>query len=88
MKSLPFYSVGARCAIARGLQRHDCLRCRGRRYRHLFIDRPKPPPPADTADQIAPHESWCYETMGYPECYTQAQNTVEPNQVDQCRSGQ
>ncbi len=31
-------------------------------------------PPADTADQIAPHESWCYETMGWPECYTKPQD--------------
>jgi len=30
-------------------------------------------PPADIADQTAPHESWCYETMGYPECYSHPQ---------------
>lgn len=46
----------------------------------MWYSKPKTPPPADTADQIAPHESWCYETLGYPECYTQAQN-VEPNRL-------
>ncbi len=30
-------------------------------------------PPADTADQIAQHESWCYETMGTPECFSHPQ---------------
>jgi hypothetical protein len=27
------------------------------------------PPPADLSLQTAQHESWCYETAGYPECY-------------------
>lgn len=36
--------------------------------------RPGSPPPADTASQIPAHESWCYTTMGDPQCYTQAQD--------------
>jgi hypothetical protein len=46
----------------------------------IFYTKPDPLPPADTADQIAQHESWCYETMGYAECYAHAQN-VEPNRL-------
>ena len=42
--------------------------------------RPDEQPPADTADQIAPHESWCYETLGYPECFPRAQN-VDANRL-------
>jgi hypothetical protein len=41
----------------------------------IYASRPDDPPPADTEDQIAEHESWCYGTMGYPECYTKPQNT-------------
>ena len=29
--------------------------------------------PPDLADQTAPHESWCYETAGYAECYAHPQ---------------
>jgi hypothetical protein len=32
-------------------------------------------PPADTADQIPDHASWCYVTMGEPQCYAHPQNT-------------
>ncbi len=32
--------------------------------------RPDPLPPPDLGDQIASHDSWCYATMGYPECYS------------------
>jgi hypothetical protein len=46
----------------------------------MYLTKPKEPPPADTADQIAQHDSWCYETMGYAECYSQAQNT-EPDRL-------
>jgi len=42
--------------------------------------KPDKPPPADLADQIPQHQSWCYETMGYAECYTTAQNT-EPDRL-------
>jgi hypothetical protein len=37
-------------------------------------------PPADTADQIAQHDSWCYETLGYAECYAHPQD-VPPNRL-------
>ncbi|MGB9153817.1 MAG: hypothetical protein WCD70_12120 [Alphaproteobacteria bacterium] len=37
-------------------------------------------PPADTASQIPPHESWCYSTMGDTECFAQAQDT-QPNRL-------
>jgi hypothetical protein len=49
---------------------------------YLGIEGTKPDelPPADTEDQIAEHESWCYETMGYPECYAHPQS-VDPNRL-------
>ncbi len=37
-------------------------------------------PPPDTDDQIAAHESWCYETMGYTECYAHPQ-PGDPNRL-------
>ena len=46
----------------------------------ILYTKDKPLPPADTKDQMAAHESWCYETMGYPECYTKAQ-LVEPDRL-------
>lgn len=46
----------------------------------IMETRPDELPPANTADQIGPHESWCYETLGYPECFTHAQN-VNPNRL-------
>ena len=39
----------------------------------IFGTKPKEKPPADTASQIARHESWCYETMGEPDCYSKPQ---------------
>jgi hypothetical protein len=46
----------------------------------IWLTKPGSPAPADTADQIKPHESWCYETMGYAECYAEAQDT-DPNRL-------
>lgn len=46
----------------------------------MYATKPSDPPPADTADQIAQHESWCYETLGYPECYSHPQD-VDPNRL-------
>ena len=46
----------------------------------MWFTRDKTPPPADTEHQIAQHENWCYETMGYAECYPTAQNT-EPDRL-------
>ena len=46
----------------------------------IFYSKPATPPPADVAHQIPPHQSWCYETMGYPECFTVAQN-VDPERL-------
>ena len=40
-----------------------------------YLTRPDDLPPADTASQIAPHESWCYKTLGTVECYTEPQDT-------------
>ena len=42
-------------------------------YGMMSGTRPDEPPPADMEDQIAEHESWCYETMGYAECYAHPQ---------------
>ena len=46
----------------------------------IWETKPATPPPADTKDQIAEHESWCYETLGYTECYAHPQN-VEPDRL-------
>src|ERR1700728_4568705 len=46
----------------------------------IYYTKDKDKPPADTKDQIAEHESWCYETMGYAECYPSPQN-VEPDRL-------
>lgn len=45
-----------------------------------YLTKPGEPPPANTVDQIAQHDSWCYKTMGYAECYSQPQD-VEPNRL-------
>lgn len=39
----------------------------------IIATKPDQPPPADLASQIPQHESWCYETMGYPECFSHPQ---------------
>lgn len=44
-----------------------------------YLTRPQAPPP-DVADAIPPHESWCYETLGYPECYAHPLND-DPNRL-------
>ncbi|MGE3623921.1 MAG: hypothetical protein AB7H77_08640 [Bdellovibrionales bacterium] len=41
----------------------------------IFLTRDKDKPPADTASQIPEHESWCYSTLGYPQCYPYPINT-------------
>jgi hypothetical protein len=45
-----------------------------------FGTRPAEPPPAVTETQIPDHESWCYSTMGFAECYTKAQD-VNPHRL-------
>ncbi len=45
-----------------------------------WATKPGEPQPADTASQIAQHESWCYSTLGDPECYAHPQN-VEPESL-------
>jgi hypothetical protein len=46
----------------------------------IYETRPGPLPPADTEHQIAQHESWCYGTMGYAECYAHPQD-VPPERL-------
>lgn len=45
-----------------------------------YVTSPSTPPPADTASQIAEHESWCYQTLGYAECYPHPQD-VPPGRL-------
>jgi hypothetical protein len=52
----------------------------GAAYVGITQTKPDDGPPPDIADQIAPHDNWCYETMGYAECYTHAQN-VDANRL-------
>jgi len=78
MKNLPFVLMAlAALALAacNGTTVYTAAAATG-----IYLTRDKEPPPADTAHQIPAHESWCYETMGYPECYTTAQNT-DPNRL-------
>lgn len=43
----------------------------------IYATKPGEGPPADVADQIPPHDSWCYHTMGEEvECFSQPQDTV------------
>jgi len=42
----------------------------------IYVTKPSTPPPADTEDQIPQHESWCYSTMGDPECFAHPQDVV------------
>lgn len=35
----------------------------------MWLTRPGAPDPVDPSLQQAEHESWCYETLGYVECY-------------------
>ncbi len=37
--------------------------------------------PADTASQIPQHESWCYATLGAPECYSLPQKHSPASQL-------
>ncbi|MDX2028402.1 MAG: hypothetical protein SFW62_07180 [Alphaproteobacteria bacterium] len=46
----------------------------------IWGTKPGEEPPADTESQIAQHESWCYSTMGYSECYPHPQD-VNPNRL-------
>ena len=39
----------------------------------IYATNPDQPPGADPSLQIPPHESWCYETMGDPQCYARPQ---------------
>jgi len=42
----------------------------------IYATKPSDLPPADTADQMPAHESWCYKTLGEEvECYSQPQDT-------------
>lgn len=46
----------------------------------MYLTKPATPPPADTADQIPQHESWCYQTMGEAQCFAHAQD-VPPDRL-------
>lgn len=42
----------------------------------MYATKPGEGAPADTEDQIAPHESWCYHTLGEEvECFSEPQDT-------------
>jgi hypothetical protein len=46
----------------------------------MWITKPSEPPSADTAGQMAEHESWCYRTLGTIECYAEPQD-VPPSRL-------
>ena len=46
----------------------------------IYATKPASPPAANTQDQIAEHESWCYSTMGDVQCYPRAQD-VSPGRL-------
>lgn len=42
-----------------------------------YVTKPGNLPPADVDNQMPPHESWCYQTLGKQvECYSEPQDTV------------
>jgi hypothetical protein len=44
-------------------------------YGVMYVTKPGDPDPANTADQIPQHESWCYRTMGeQADCYSKPQD--------------
>lgn len=46
----------------------------------IWYSRDRKPPPADTASQMAEHESWCYKTLAEPVCYAHPQE-VPPSRL-------
>ena len=46
----------------------------------IMATRPGSPPSADTQSQIPEHESWCYSTLGDPQCYAHAQD-ISPGRL-------
>jgi len=48
----------------------------------IWETRPDKPPPPDLEDQMAQHESWCYSSMGYPECYSHPQEGAGPRLIN------
>jgi len=44
----------------------------------MYATKPGDPPPADHAQDIPPHESWCYRTLGDVECFAKAQEEALP----------
>jgi hypothetical protein len=71
MKTLPFILLALAGLLMGGCSGFN-LAAAGTYY-GVTHTRPDELPPADVADQTAPHESWCYETMGQPECYAHPQ---------------
>jgi len=46
----------------------------------VYATKPSDPPEANTKDQIAEHQSWCYQTMGDSQCFAHPQN-VPPDRL-------
>ena len=46
----------------------------------MYMTKPSDPPPADTADQMAAHENWCYVTLAEPQCFSSPQD-VPPTRL-------
>lgn len=42
----------------------------------ILVTNPGDLPPADLESQIPSHESWCYSTMGEPQCYAHPQDVA------------
>ncbi len=47
----------------------------------MYATKPGDPPPADHANDIPAHESWCYRTMGDVECFAKAQREALPESL-------
>lgn len=35
----------------------------------IYFTKPGEKPPADTSETMPPHQTWCYRTLGVPECF-------------------
>jgi hypothetical protein len=73
MKSLPFILVAFAALMLAGCNGTTVFAAGS--AAGMWLTKPKTPPSADLAHQIPQHESWCYDTMGDPECFPTIQNT-------------
>lgn len=48
----------------------------------IYGTKPDEGQPVDTSLQMSQHESWCYQTAGYPECYAYPQKDANSRLIN------